>query len=95
MNKKQKKQIEKITKILCADYGEGEGCFDCPFAIYPPCYAKKHAQNLYNAGYREQTDTAREIFAEIKEVIKNNGSFDELDFINLQMKYAEGGAENG
>ena len=94
MNKKQidiEKRITiiELTNVLC-----GKPCDLCKFyGLKQKCMPEYTAEKLYNAGYREQTDTAREIFAEIKEVIKNNGSFDELDLIKLQMKYAKGGEQ--
>ena len=49
------------------------------------------AEELYNAGYRKAQDVAREIFAEIEDVLNNIGYFDEIDFKALKKKYESEG----
>jgi hypothetical protein len=45
------------------------------------------AHALTEKGYRKASDVAREIFAEIEDVLNNIGYFDEIDFNALQKKY--------
>ena len=48
-----KKQIEEMKKIFCAECGNG--CSTCKnLEIYPACFATEYAKNLYAAGYRRQ-----------------------------------------
>jgi hypothetical protein len=49
----------------------------------------KTARNLHRKGYRKAEDIAREIFAEIEDVLNNIGYFDEIDFKALKKKYTE------
>ena len=59
------KQIEEMAKLLC---GATNGCDDCMFNKVN-CYEHKDAEELYNAGYRKQSEVAEEIFAEIDRFI--------------------------
>ena len=51
----ENKQIEEITKVLCADYGNCEGCpFAVCFADYSTCNAKEQAERIVtDKGYRK------------------------------------------
>ena len=60
------KQISEIAKILV----EYEDCGDCQKCKYHnSCGEERIATNLYEAGYRKQSEVAREIFEEIEHAI--------------------------
>lgn len=47
----ENEQIEEITKVLCADYGDCEGC---PFKYYSTCNPKEAAERIVTEkGYRK------------------------------------------
>ena len=87
------KQIEEMAK-LCpfheedkCNLFEGEGV--CDF----DCYMCNYADALYNAGYRKQSDVAREIFGEIDELLSPYGTYiktiDLEEYAELKNKYTE------
>ena len=41
-------------------------CFECGGKYGSSCNAYRHAEKLHNAGYRKQSDTAREIIEMLK-----------------------------
>lgn len=66
-----KKQIEEMAKDLRKIEDEyltncGDSCNDCP---YGNC-RKKFALDLYNAGYRKENDTAKDILIPLMEMEK-------------------------
>lgn len=79
------KQIEEMAIILTE--GSCSDCSKCDFRDKFNCHPIHEADILYNAGYRRQDEVAKEIFAEIEEVINELGYFDELDFTSLKKKY--------
>ena len=46
-------------------------------------------EKIYNAGYRKESDTAREILTEIKNICIKTGDFTLQYFIELWKKYVE------
>lgn len=42
-------------------------CFECGGKYGSSCNAYRHAEKLHNAGYRKQSDTAREILDEVSQ----------------------------
>lgn len=60
--KEMNKQIEDMAKVI---YASDILCHTCGESTYTYC-ADAIAEALYTAGYRKQSDTAREIFAEIE-----------------------------
>ena len=68
------KQIEELAKYICNACEMGNG-FEGECALgndYRKCgISTGTAEALYNADYRKQSDTVREIFAEIETAIKN------------------------
>lgn len=59
MNDEQK-QIEEMAKQMC-------GAIDnsCIHDCTPACGAREYAKRCFKAGYRKQSDTAREILDEV------------------------------
>ncbi len=100
----EEKQIEEMAKLVCTVF-DGN-CKDCPFNFYPPCPPKAGAERVYNAGYRKQSEVAREIFEEIEKLMQmviNDyktcscfGTADIVDYARewliseLKKKYTEG-----
>lgn len=60
----EQKQIEKIAKDMCEEYGT-DTCAEC-YGI-GECANKFIAEQLYTAGYRKQGDTVREFLKLLKE----------------------------
>ena len=86
------KQIEEMAKLLEKDCGR---CFNCDALLKTPlgiaCTDYYHAMQLYNAGYRKQSEVAEEIFAEIDRMcIDTFGNFNHRVFAELKKKYTEG-----
>ena len=75
----KQKQIEEMAKELCPHYDNGncyyevtevcECCFGCEF-----CWA---ISQVLNAGYRKQSETAKDILKLVKE--NNNGYEGDMD----------------
>ena len=63
--KKREKQIEEIAKVMCGGCPDNKECMRCLCADW------YKAQFIYNAGYRKQSDVAKEIFEEIDNIIYN------------------------
>lgn len=82
------KQIEEID-VMANDIA-----MTCPDLVNDGCGRRSCVECLANGmsdlGYRKASEVAREIFAEIEEVLNNLGYFDELDFNELKKKYTEG-----
>lgn len=57
--KKREKQIEEIAKVMCGGCPDNKECMRCLCADW------YKAEDLYNAGYRNQSEVAMEIFEEI------------------------------
>ena len=64
--KTKDEQIKEMAKLFC---GMTNGCDDCMFNKVN-CYERKDAEELYNAGYRKQSDVASEIFEELIEKLE-------------------------
>lgn len=60
----KQKQIEEMAHIIapCEDIK----CSDCVY-----CNFYKYAEQIYNAGYRKQSDTAREVIIKVLSIIQN------------------------
>ena len=58
MDEKKKQAIEEIAKVLIVKCGE---CHTCKYLDELHCADLLSAVELYNAGYRKESDTAREI----------------------------------
>ena len=58
MDEKKKQAIEEIAKVLIVKCGE---CHTCKYLDELHCADLLSAEELYNAGYRKESDTAREI----------------------------------
>lgn len=58
---RREKQIEAIAKVICGGCPDNKECMHCLCADW------YRAEALYNAGYRKQSEVAREIFAEIED----------------------------
>lgn len=56
--KTREAQIEEIAEEMCEEYGTAL-CSECD--SYGKCDNKFIAEKLYDAGYRKQNDTVREI----------------------------------
>lgn len=64
MNDKQK-QIEEMAKAMCEEYDTDICKHECPMAT--DCANILIAKRLIAAGYRKQSDTAREILDEVSQ----------------------------
>lgn len=62
----REKQIEKIAKVICGGCPDSKECMHCLCADW------YRAEALYNAGYRKQSEVAKEIFAEIEKLVSTN-----------------------
>lgn len=96
--KKREKQIEEIAKVIA----RRSKAFRNPYIAFMTT-ARKTADSLYNAGYRKQSEVAREIFEEIEYALLNNHCSDEWsdyptphyyedlkgDIAELKKKYTE------
>ena len=72
MNDKEK-QIAEMAVIGCVRNPKAhivEECMKCEFKD-GSCNAYRHAEYLYSAGYRKQSDTAREILQYLYEKMGN------------------------
>ena len=61
-------QIEGMAKVLYGKYCGNDKCGNCK---EPSCVSYIFAEKLYNAGYRKQSETAREILIYLYEKIGN------------------------
>ena len=61
----REKQIEEIAKVICGSCPDNKECMHCLCADW------YKAESLYNAGYRKQSEVAREIFEEIDKMLMN------------------------
>lgn len=85
----KEKQIEEMAKAVCVNC-TSEVCasgrcafqYDCPLSM-------ETIKRLHRKGYRLASEVAKEIFAEIEDVLNNIGYFDEIDFKALKKKYTE------
>lgn len=57
----REKEIEEIAKAMCAGCPDNKECMHCLCADW------YRGEALYNAGYRKQSEVAREIFAKIED----------------------------
>ena len=64
----REKQIEELGKILC---GMKNGCDGCMWDKVH-CNERNYAEEIYNAGYRKQSEVAKEIFDEIEKLVSTN-----------------------
>lgn len=65
-------KIEEMAKIISSDTCDKDCSNRCAFCC---ANAKKEAKNLYNAGYRKESDTMKEMIEEIdnvKEIFPND-----------------------
>jgi hypothetical protein len=62
----REKQIEKMAKNVCH---LDRTCDECMTSF--ECKAMMYAKRFYNAGYRKASEVAREIFAEIENVMSS------------------------
>lgn len=60
---KREKQIEEIAKAMCGGCTDGRECMHCLCADW------YKAESVYNAGYRKQSEVAREIFDDIDVIL--------------------------
>ena len=85
----RKIQIEEMARVLC-EY-VGEKCKTCPYehaTDLSVCIVKEECEDLYAAGYRKSSDTAREII----DILKSTG-IDEWRYrviAEIKKKYEEG-----
>lgn len=64
----EQEYIEEMAKILCSDYGDCKKCSLSNPESENPCMVYDDCERLYNAGYRKQSDVAKEIFEEIEQL---------------------------
>jgi hypothetical protein len=82
----REKQIDELAKYLCKNYSPY--CSMCP-----DCYAQEEATALYNAGYRKDSEVAREIIEEAEKIFMFTCSslVAYTDWQNFKKKYTEEG----
>ena len=81
----KEKQIEEMAELF------SKFCEDELGADFIKDIAVDFAERLYNAGYREQSEVAREIFEDIEREIKNHGiTYAQRKIAKLKKKYTEG-----
>jgi hypothetical protein len=51
-----KEQIEEMAKIICSTSSSRGRCEECGFFERRECFRFENATNLYNAGYRKQSE---------------------------------------
>lgn len=61
----REKQIEKMAKVFCSDYGKCDRCNLSNPECETPCTVYDDCEALYKAGYRKASDFARNIVAEL------------------------------
>lgn len=85
----REKQIEEIAKVICGGCPDNKECMHCLCADW------YKAESIYNAGYRKQSEIAREIFEMIEKCMEHdyissvgvyNGAL-ELRIAELKKKY--------
>lgn len=70
MDEKKKQAIEEIASIICKETSNKGVCEKCDFKKHEQfgftyqCSKFDNAEDIYNAGYRKGSDTAREILAQ-------------------------------
>ena len=76
------KQIEEMAHIIapCEDIK----CSDCVC-----CNFYKYAEQIYNAGYRKQSDTAGEIVKRLKELLHKHEHRSQTDGVSFYQMNAE------
>lgn len=98
LNPLKDKQIEEMALAMYSTCGE---CKECKWREKVRngqlCVDYKSAELAYNAGYRKQSDVAREIFAEIDAlVVRKHSAGDACDWWlykkidEIKKKYTEG-----
>ncbi len=89
----KEKQIEEMAKAICSACAIRENC-----KLEDVCRATlQESEALYNAGYRKQSEVAREIFEEIENLSVNTVDdwgnsvqiISEIDYAELKKKYSE------
>lgn len=79
----REKQIEEMARIICGLCTK-EGCLcDGGYCNFN-CHDYERAKRLYNAGYRKQSEVAREIFA-VTDIL---GTYNPAMYDELKKKYA-------
>ena len=75
MDEKKKQAIEEIASIICKETSNKGVCEKCDFKKHKQfgfvyqCSKFDNAEEIYNAGYRKESDTARELAKTIKSVV--------------------------
>jgi hypothetical protein len=87
------KQIEKMAKVLCGDYGECKKCTLSNPECENPCMIREDCEMLYNQGYRKASDVAREIFEEIERFLYMHFRFCKEEIGNDDTEYVKGRLE--
>ena len=67
--KTREEQIEEMAKVMCEEYDTDICKHECPMAT--DCANTLIAKRLYDAGYRKQSDIAREILKYLYEKMGN------------------------
>ena len=62
----REKQIEEMAKVMCGGCTDNKECMRCLCADW------YNAETLYNAGYRKQSEVAKEIFDDIERILSLN-----------------------
>ena len=62
----REKQIEEMAKVMCGGCTDNKECMRCLCADW------YNAETLYNAGYRNQREVAKEFFDEIEKLVSAN-----------------------
>ena len=82
------KQIEEIAKEICKCCNSDAPCINVKKSIICDD-AYKEATALYNAGYRKASEVARQVIADMREMIKGYENID-VYLDRIEKKYTEG-----
>lgn len=90
------KQIEEMAKFLCKETNSPYSHLSCGHCVLNRglCNYQKEAQILYNAGYRKQSDTVKEILELIPEkmfaeTIRFDSAYGISKMLHISMEEAE------
>ena len=86
---KEKQIIEEMAYDICKSRKANwaDGCRVC--SHHERCIYQDVAYALYNAGYRKQSEVAREIFEELEKILHLRDIGENLNITALYTDYAE------
>lgn len=67
----QQKQLEEMAQLVCEMARKPDTCKSCP-GRKGGCFTRPKMELLFAAGYRKDSELAREIFEEIETILSKN-----------------------